>query len=392
MAWTLLIDVVIVLVFIGALVNGFRAGLLRTAAGLVGLVAGGIAAFFVMPLTMSWIPFPEWRVAASIAVAVLLLIIGSWLGAAVGRTLRRGAKAVKLGMLDRILGAVGNLLVTALVVMLVGTGVRAMAVPVLSPALSSSWVLRSIEAITPEPAQRFIAEVRGAATEQALPWLTEVLGGPKTAPALPDFALDNPALVTATDSVVRVTGNAFQCGQNLSGSGFVVADDRVVTNAHVVAGVDEPIIEAPGEDPVAGRVVAFDPEHDLAVIAAPGLDADALDLADALGDGSPAAVAGYPFGGPFTLGAAEVMSTGSLLVESDGVQSSREVITLAATVQHGNSGGPLLTMDGDVAGVIFAKSETVDNVGYAVPMSELAPLAAEAPSLSEQVGSGSCVG
>lgn len=392
MAWTLLIDVILVLVLVGALVNGFRAGLLRTAAGLVGLVAGGIGAYFLMPLVSGWVGVPELRVAAAIAVAVLLLVLGSWLGALVGRGLRRGAKAVKLGWFDRILGAVGNLLVAALVVTIVGTGIARMGVPAVSPAFASSFVLRGIEQITPEPVQRFAAEVRSAATDEAIPWLTEVLGGPSEAPELPDFAVDNPALVAAADSVVRVTGNAFQCGQNLSGSGFVVSGERVITNAHVVAGVDHPIIEAPGQTPVAGRVVAFDPANDLAVIAAPGLTTAPLELADPLAPGAEAAVAGYPFGGPFTLEPARVVTTGPLLVESAGEQFTRDVVTLAARVNHGNSGGPLLDTDGEVAGVIFAKSENVDNVGFAISLDAVTPLAAAAPTLSVPVSSGSCTG
>ena len=116
MGWSLVLDVLLVLVFIGAVVHGYRAGLLRTAAGLVGLILGGIAAWFVMPWIAGLIPAPEWRAPAAIAAAILLLSVGAWLGAVVGRALSHGAEAVKLGVLDRVLGAIGNLLVTAFVV------------------------------------------------------------------------------------------------------------------------------------------------------------------------------------------------------------------------------------------------------------------------------------
>ncbi len=390
MVWSLVLDVLLVLVFIAAVVNGYRAGLLRTAAGLVGLVLGGVAAFFVMPWVAGLIPAPEWRAPAAITAALVLVSLGASLGAVVGHALGRGARAVKLGVLDRVLGAIGNLLVTAFVVALVGSGLSALGVPVLSPAIASSRVLSTLDQLTPAPARTLLAELRTAALGEGIPWLVEVLDDPTEAPELPTAGVDDAVLARATASVVRVTGTAFQCGSNLSGSGFVVADDRIVTNAHVVAGVTEPIIEAPGQPAVAGRVVAFDPGNDLAVIAVPDLATPPLAVAEAAA-GAEAAVAGYPFGGPLEVRPARVMSVGPITIEESGRTSTREIMTLAADVDHGNSGGPVLTGDGAVGGVVFARSESVENVGYAIPVSMLSPLAAQAPALDAPVDSGSCV-
>jgi len=298
---------------------------------------------------------------------------------------------VKLGPLDRVLGAIGNTIVTAFVIAIVGAGVSAMGVPVLSPAVAGSWVVRGIEQVTPAPARSFLAEIRTATVGEALPWLVGVLDGPSVAPELPAGTVGTEQLARAAASVVRVTGTAYECGGNLSGSGFVIAPDRIVTNAHVVAGVDEPIIEAPGQPAVAGRVVAYDPDNDLAVIAVQGLATPALELADAVPAETEVAVGGYPFGGPFELRPARVMASGPITISVDGARSMREVVTLAADVDHGNSGGPVLTGEGEVGGVVFAKSESVENVGFAVPVGTLAPLAEAAPSLSQPVDSGSCV-
>lgn len=389
MPWSLLLDLLLVLVFIGAVVHGARAGLLRTAAGLVGLVAGGVAAYFVMPWAAGLVPVPEWRAPVALLTALVLLSAGAWLGAVVGRALRRGARAVKLGVLDRVLGAIGNLLVTAFVVALVASGVSALGVPVLSPAVAGSTVLRALDQVTPAPAKSVMAELRTAALGGALPWLVEVLDTPLPTEPPPSGTIDSPALAEASRSVVRITGTAFECGANLSGSGFVVADDRIVTNAHVVAGVGEPIVEAPGLPAVSGRVVAFDAEHDLAVIAVEGLAAAPLALeAPALGD--EVAVAGYPFGGPLELRPGRVAASGPLTLQEGGRASTRDVLTLSAEVDHGNSGGPVLSAEGEVAGVVFARSESAATVGFAIPISTLAPLAEQAPSLDETVGSGSC--
>jgi S1-C subfamily serine protease len=390
MGWSLLLDVLLVVIFIGAVVNGYRAGLLHTAAGLVGLILGGIASYFVMPWIASIVPFPEWRAPAAIVVALGLLFLGAWLGAVAGGALSHGARAVKLGVLDRVLGAIGNLLVTAFVVALVGSGVSAMGVPVVSPAVAGSRVLSTLDQVTPAPVRTLLAELRSAALGEGIPWLVEVLDAPREAPELPSGGIDDAELARAAASVVRITGTAFQCGSNLSGSGFVVAEDRIVTNAHVVAGVTEPVVEAPGEPAVSGRVVAFDPANDLALIAVSGLETPPLAVSPAAA-GSDVAVAGYPFGGPFELRPARVMSVGPVTIEDRGRTSTREVMALAADVDQGNSGGPVLTGDGAVGGVVFAKSESVANVGYAIPAGTLAPLAATAPSLDETVDSGSCV-
>ncbi|MGX5697622.1 MarP family serine protease [Agromyces soli] len=390
MGWSLLLDAVLIVIAVLAILNGWRQGLLRTAAGLIGLVAGGVAAWVAMPWVASLVPSPEWRTPAVVATALVLLVAGASAGAWVGRLLRRGADAVKLGVVDRLLGAIGNLLVTAFVVALVASGVQAMGVPGLSPAVSGSNVLRVLDRVTPEPAKELLAEIRTAALGQGVPWLIEVIGGPTVSPPLPDTELGGDSIAAASASVVRITGNAYQCGTTSTGSGFVVAPDRVVTNAHVVAGVDEPVVEAPGLGAVAGRVVAFDPDADLALIATDPLDVAPLALAEPPAAGTAVAIAGYPFGGPLDVHTGSVLSTGPLTIVEGGRTSTREVTTLAARVDHGNSGGPVLTGDGRVAAVVFAKSEDVADVGFAVPVDVLAPLVASAAGLGTPVGTGSC--
>lgn len=390
MSGSIIIDVVLILILLGALSYGFTRGFVQTISGLIGLVAGGIAAFFVIPWVAGWIQDPGWRVFGVIASALVLLSIGHLLGAGIGRMIRRGVNRIKLGPLDRIIGAVANVVVTALIATLVASGISTLGVPGLSPALASSNVLRTIDGLTPDPAKSFLAQVRSAALGEGATFLIEALGAPTTAPQLPDIATNSAELAQAAASVVRITGNAYQCGENLSGSGFVVSADRVVTNAHVVAGVSEPVVEVPGKVPAMGRVVYFDPLVDLAVIAVDGLQAAPIPLTDTLGVGTGAVVAGYPFGGPFTMGPAQVLTAGPLLLGIGDESRTRDVYTLAANINQGNSGGPVLSVDGRVAGVVFAKASSVANVGYAVTMTDLLPVADQAPSLTSAVSSGSC--
>ncbi|MFT4030505.1 MAG: MarP family serine protease [Protaetiibacter sp.] len=392
-----LLDVLLVLVLCVYLGEGWRNGILRSVSAILGIAVGGVAAFFAVPLVATWIPLPEWRLAASIGLAVLLLVGGHLLGAAIGSAVhgRRAGdprRERELTTLERILGAVANLVAAALVATLVAGSVAQLGVPVISQAVKRSVVIGTIDRLTPTPIADGLARVRSAILEQGIPTIDEALGGIASGQQPPDVDTATDPLAAAAQSVARISGTAFACGQNQSGSGFVVAPERVVTNAHVVAGVDNPVVELPDGQVLDASVVWFDPELDIAILAVPGLVATALALADA-GIGDEGVVDGYPYGGPFTSGSAEVLAISSERVADIYGESSsvREVATLAADVQPGNSGGPLVTLDGRVAGIVFARNADHANLGYATTMPQLATLLGEAASLSEPVSPGHCV-
>ncbi len=385
-----LLDVLLVLLLLVFLVYGYRSGLVRSLSGIVGMVAGGIAAFFVVPLLGAWVPSPEWRTPATLAAAIVLVLAGLSLGASVGYALRRQVDRIKLRVVDRALGAALTTVAAALIASMLAFTIGALGVPMLTTAIASSTVIRTIDALTPTQVRGFLAEVRSIAVDEGIPSIVEAFQGPT--PEIPNVTTDSPELTEAARSVVRITGNAYSCGQNQSGSGFVVAPGRVVTNAHVVAGVTVPVVEAPGLGALPGRVVYFDPIDDLAVIAVDALTAAPLERGPNLGVGTAAVSSGHPFGGPFDSDAAEVISVGPLNVADiyGNNPTSRQVYTLASDVQEGESGGPLLSESGVLAGVIFAKSATTDNVGYALAMDEVEPVAVLAPSLESAVSSGAC--
>lgn len=387
----IVLDVLLIVLLIAYVVYGFRNGLSRSIFVIAGVVAGAIAAFFVVPLVTGWVAWSLARPVVTIAVTVALVAAGHALGSSLGRGIRRGIERTPLSGLDRLLGAVVTGVAAALVASVVGSTVSQLGVPVLSRATAGSAVLRTINALTPDPVEAWVAQLKSIVADSGLPVISDALGGP--APVIPQLDTGSPQLNAAAQSVVRITGNAFACGVSQSGTGFVVADDRVVTNAHVVAGVTEPVVEAPNGEAIAGSIVYFDPVLDLAIIAVPGLTAAPLPLGGSLPAGTDAAVQGYPFGGPFTSGAARVMQVGTAQVDDIYGTSThpREVYTLAADVRQGNSGGPVLTLDGTVAGVIFARSADTASVGFAMTMAELDPVAAEAPTLTVTVSSGDCI-
>ncbi|UJP10561.1 MarP family serine protease [Microbacterium sp. KUDC0406] len=388
------VDVIVVVLLIVALVSGIRAGLFAVLGMLCGLVAGGLAAPWALPWVSGLTASSDWHGLSVVGSAILLLGIGAGVGAAIGALIRHGADRLRLRGIERLLGGVLAVVSAALVLTLTGAGIAAAGIPVVSASVASSVVLRTIEQSTPPPVAEAMARLHSAVLgDTTLPTIDGLLDESDLAiaPDPGEIDTDDPALAAAAESVARVSGIAAACGITSSGSGFVVADDLIVTNAHVVAGVDAPIVELPGEPARDGRVVYFDPVDDLAVVAA-DVNADPLPLADALGAGDGGVVQGYPHGGPFRTVPAGVIRAGSMLVDDiHGANAAeRSVYTLRADVQPGNSGGPLLTQDGAVAGVVFARDEVQPQVGYAMTNAELLPVLAQLDRATRPVSTGAC--
>jgi S1-C subfamily serine protease len=388
----LVVDVVLIGILLVALLVGVQRGLLASLGALIGLVLGGFAAFWLVPIVNDVWPWQNSRVIAVIALAVALMLGGAAAGGAIGAVLRRGVdRSTPLRVVDRLLGGALAVLAGALSVSLISSSVAATGTPGISTALASSQVLRAIDSVTPRPVAETLARVRSAVLDDGLPQLG-VLLDLDVQPTAPPVALDDPELAVAAASVARVSGVAYACGTSATGSGFVLAPDRVVTNAHVVAGVTAPIVELPGQPAREGRIVYFDAIDDVALIAVDDLGADAIPVISPIAPGTAAVVQGYPYGGPFTMVNAEVISSGSVLVpDIYGTSNAlRDIYALAATVQPGNSGGPLLTADGAVAGLVFARAESDLDRGYAMTTAELEPVLAGAAGWTEAVSTGSC--
>ncbi|MCC9196980.1 MarP family serine protease [Arthrobacter sp. zg-Y820] len=386
-----LLDIILLLALLFYLIAGLRNGLVVTLGGIVGFVAGAVAAFFAIPLVAAWVPDNGWRLTAVIATAVVLVLGGHALGAALGGGIRRWLNFPPLRFLDRLFGGAVNLAVSALVMSMLAFSVNTLGVPFLSQQITSSKVLSAIDEATPDRVQAWTAQVRSFTLAEGLPTILDN-AAPETVVA-PDEGLSSAALQASSESVVKITGTAYQCGQNQTGSGFVVADDRVITNAHVVAGVSEPVVQVPDGGALPGKVVYFDSSRDLAVLAVDNLEADPIPLGEVLPNDTTAAFAGYPAGGPFRLQAANVERLSDVSVRNiyGAAPEVLEVYTLAANVQQGNSGGPLLDIDGRVAGVIFAKTTGDQPIGYALSLGEVGPVAEAAASYQAPVSPGQCI-
>jgi len=108
--------------------------------------------------------------------------------------------------------------------------------------------------------------------------------------------------------------------------------------------------------------------------------------------GTPAAVLGYPGGGPFNAGPAAVLdefeASGHNIYDTG--LTLRSVYEIQATVIPGNSGGPLVAENGKVIGIVFAESTTYNHVGYALTMSKVISEIQQASHNHTAVSTGAC--
>lgn len=383
-----LLDVLLVVVLLGYLVYGFRRGFFNSLLSLAGFVVGAVAAFWLAPWVSGQVGAP-YRVGAVLATVLALLVAGQVLGGMVGRALSAVTERMRLGVLNRVAGAVLDVAVAALVLSVLASLVGQLGLPAVSQQVAASAVLRAVDEHTPGPVRSAVTRARQAVDgATGIRELDALLFPAEEAPAQ---SVDTPALAEAGRSVVQVYGTAAACHQNQTGSGFTTAPGRVVTNAHVVAGVGEPVVQTRDGQVHTAAVVHYDAAADLAVLSVPTLSLPALALGADPAPGELVAFMGYPLGGPFRAGSATVQGTALAPVQDvgGGRSGTLEVIQLAGAVQQGNSGGPLLAQDGSVVGVVFAKA-LEGRVGYALTLDELRGALAAAAGATQPVVPGTC--
>lgn len=379
-----MIDIVLLLMVLGAGVLGWRRGLaISLIAGLVFLVVGlpfaalavaigqPPAAAFVLGGLLGLVPF-----------ALRLTVVSEHVEAALGEGRMRNA--------DRVAGALLNVFVAACI----GWFVAALAsiAPGDSPALSamrSSAVFGSLVRAVPPQGTLGVVVLRSG--------LVPSINGPLVLAEDPDpMSAMKPAVLAARASVLQVRSTA--CGQLVTGTGWVAGEGIVVTNAHVVSGTKRSYLAGgPRYAGAASTVTAFDPVNDIAVLVVDGSHAaqlpPILPITPRVRHGEPGAVIGFPLGGEQTVEPARIDRVASFDVEplGGGAAVSAEILAFRANVQPGNSGGPLLAEDGSVLGLVVAKALGQRTAAaYGVPSRDLLRTIAQGAA-RQPVSTGPCL-
>lgn len=389
-----LLDIVLVVAIIVFALSGYRQGFVVGVLSFVGFLGGGVLGAKAAPTVadsalMSDLPRPV----VGLAVVFLAAMVGQLIATVLGSAVRSRLTWHPARRLDAVGGAAVSVVSLLLVAWLVGTAVASSPFPAMAAQVRNSVVLQTVDGLVPQAARQYFASFRRLIDDRGFP---EVFGG--LAPtqvrevAPPDTALTaSPVVQAARPSVLKITGVAESCSRRIEGTGFVYAPQRVMTNAHVVAGVTEPMVQV-GDDELTARVVLFDPGRDVAVLAVPGLDRPPLQFNGQPETGASAIVLGYPQNGPFRADAARIRGTqrarGPDIYQRETVV--REIYALRGLVQPGNSGGPLLDTDGRVYGVIFAAAADDPQTGYALTADEVAGPARTGATATEPVDTRSC--
>ena len=388
-----LLDLGIIALLVVAAYNGYRRGAalqLATYAGLIlGLLVGALIAPPLAGLANSALGQATVALIVLFAAAGLGDALGWFVGIRIWSLARRGV----LGKFDAAAGSAVAVVAVLVTTWFLGWNLANGPFSGLSREIRGSAILQTLDDTLPRPPS-LLAEVRQLLNRFGFP---EVFADLPPAPAGPVKGPSDKEVraiaALADQSTVRIEGPA--CGAIQEGSGFVAADKYVVTNAHVVAGIKQglEVQEQNGPSHTSVTVVLFDPRLDIAILRVDDLDLPVLTLDPKEEDrGAAGAFLGYPGGGSLHFGAAAVRRELTALGRDIYGRSTveRDVYELQAKVRPGNSGGPLVLSDGEVAGVIFAASTTDNQIGYAIVSTEVIPKLNSAEGKTAAVSTRGC--
>ena len=394
------LDILLLVAAVWFAIVGYRQGFVVGILSVIGFLGGGLVAVYTLPVIWDAVTdhAEVGTVAAVVGVVVVIVCasVGQALTTHMGNKLRRYITWSPARALDATGGALVNVLAMLLVAWLIGATLAQTTMPTVGKEVRGSKVLLGVQEALPSDADTWFRDFTSVLAQNGFPQVFSPFSNePIKEVQPPDPKLANSAVATRSQrSIVKVMGTAQSCGKVLEGTGFVFGDRRVMTNAHVVGGVDEPTVQIGGEGrKYDATVVLYDWQRDIAVLDVPDLDAPALRFTSAdAASGDSAIVAGFPENGSYDVRAARVRGR----IDAHGPDIyhrgtvSRDVYSLYATVRQGNSGGPLLTPDGRVYGVVFAKSLDDPDTGYALTADEIQEDIAKGRTANQQVDSDSC--
>lgn len=392
----LVVDALIVVAVALALWSGWRQGAISAVLSLLGVVSGLVLGAAAAPFAMRLTDQVALRFLLGIGVVVLLVGLGQLIGASIGANLRDRMKARASQRLDSGVGSIFQVLAALIVIWLVSLPLASNLGGTAGQGLRESRILSGLNRVAPEALSALPNKVAAMLNESGLPPLVSPWQSPGTADdvEVPDPQVNDPALVDALrPSVIHVLGDAEVCSRRLMGSGFVTAEDYVITNAHVVAGTESVHLDTV-EGLREAKVVYYNSDVDVAVLYSPNLGIAPLEWAtEPAKTGDDAMVLGFPLSGPFEADMARVRDR--ITIAGPDIYSTgrveRDAYTVRGSIRQGNSGGPMVNDQGQVLGVVFGASVDDSQTGYALTAEEVEGQIGDVESLRMPADTGSCV-
>jgi len=389
-----LLDWLLLLLVAAYALSGYWQGFVTGAFATAGLLLGGLLGIWLAPIALGRADPSIWVSLGALFIVILAASLGQALFQYAGARIRDKITWQPARALDAIGGAVLSALAVLIVAWALGVAISGSRIGQVTPMVRESTVLAKVNAALPQAAGNLLQAFNDVVGTTFFPRYLEPFAPERIVEVEPgpERLLTDPNVTRSIESVLKVRGTN-DCGRGVEGTGFLYAPDRLMTNAHVVAGVDDPEIEF-GDDSVDADVVYYNEDLDVAVLdvesgAAPTLP---FDTGHEGGDG--VAIVGYPQDGPFDVQTGRIRSEQRLRspdIYGEGTVI-REVFSLRGLVRPGNSGGPILDSDGDVAGVVFAASVTDDDTGYALTADQVSDAADAGRDATNQVSTEDCAG
>ncbi|RNL62178.1 serine protease [Nocardioides marmoriginsengisoli] len=386
-----LLDWCLVLVAVAYALSGYWQGFITGAFATVGLILGGLLGIWLAPMLLG---DAEPSLGISLAALFVVLVCASFGQAFLqygGVKVRDKISWQPVRALDAVGGAVLSVVAVLIVTWMLGVAISGSRIPGIGPLVRESSVLTRVNEVMPGQAQGLLRGFDRVVGSSFFPRYLEPFAPEQIVPVEPPpgNVVRDPEVQQAELSVFKIRGSN-SCGDGIEGSGFLYSPRRMMTNAHVVAGVSEPKVRV-GTRNLDARVVYYNSDLDVAILDV-DIDGPAIKFDDSGKANQPAVVLGYPNDGPFDAQPARIRSERPL--RSPDIYGrgtvTREVFSVRGKIRPGNSGGPLVSRDGRVLGVVFAASVSDKDTGYALTADQVAPAAAKGLSATEEVSTGGC--
>jgi S1-C subfamily serine protease len=386
----MILDIIIILLLISAIIRGREIGFVQQAFSTVGFFVGLLIGALIEPYTVGLAHTQLSRslitLATTLGMAFILLTIGEYIGI----YFKHKVIHLKIDKLDNILGSLISVVSVLIGVWLGVSILRTLPYVSFQNDIKSSKIVAALDRNLP-PAPNIIADLTHLVDPNGFP---RVFNGNEPTPPgsvnLPPYSKLAAAVNLDKSSVVKIVGNG--CGGIVEGSGFIVKNNMIATNAHVVAGIRQPYVKDANGTHLA-TVIYFNPNLDFALLKVSDLAGKPLNVSTKIArNNTPAAALGYPGGGNFKADQAVVMdefnATGSNIYAQGN--TNRQVYEIKANIIPGNSGGPLITTNGTVIGVVFAQSTEYNAVGYALVSNPIVSIIHNTSINSPSINTGSC--